>query len=104
MEAINFRVRCVGPTPTLSLTGAAGGGERSTPRSRATAAPGSRAAMPRRRSTTATRCSSGDTIQGPAIIEEREATTVDRAGRPRQSSTTASTCASPSARSALSAR
>ena len=27
MEAINFRVRCAGPTPKLSLRGAAGGGE-----------------------------------------------------------------------------
>ena len=28
MEAINFRVRCVGPTPVLSLAGAAGGEDR----------------------------------------------------------------------------
>ena len=27
MEAINFRVRCTGPTPNLSLAGAAGGGD-----------------------------------------------------------------------------
>ena len=53
MEAINFRVRCVGPTPALSLKGAAGGATGPT-RSRDTAGPGSRAASPTPRCTTAT--------------------------------------------------
>jgi 5-oxoprolinase (ATP-hydrolysing)/N-methylhydantoinase A len=74
-EAVSFRVRCTGPTPALSLSGAAGG---------AAAAPGVKG---RRRAwfaggpveaTVHDRYAlrPGDTIPGPAIIEEREATTV----------------------------
>jgi len=74
-EAVNFRVRVAGPTPKLSLTGAAGGGDI------AAKVKGTR------------QCwfdegafdtkvydryalQSGDEIPGPAIIEEREATTI----------------------------
>ncbi|MCW3477235.1 hydantoinase B/oxoprolinase family protein [Limobrevibacterium gyesilva] len=75
LEAINFRVRCVGPTPVLSLTGATGGGDAGARRKgtrRAwfedgfadTAVYDRYALVP------------GDVIAGPAIIEERESTTV----------------------------
>ena len=74
-EAVNFRVRVAGPTPDLSLTGAAGGGDT------ATRVKGTR------------RCwfdegafetkvydryalQAGNKILGPAVIEEREATTI----------------------------
>jgi 5-oxoprolinase (ATP-hydrolysing)/N-methylhydantoinase A len=74
-EAVNFRVRVAGPTPTLALTGAAGGGDvaRKVKGSRRcwfdegdfeTAVYDRYALRP------------GDEIAGPAIIEERESTTV----------------------------
>lgn len=75
IEAVNFRTRVSGPAPELALTGAAGGGDTAS-RIKATR-----------------RCyfqegafdtpvydryalRSGDDIEGPAIIEERESTTV----------------------------
>jgi 5-oxoprolinase (ATP-hydrolysing) len=74
-EAVNFRVRCAGPTPELSLKGAAGGADaaaRIKGRRQAwfesgaveTAVYDRYALHP------------GDVIAGPAIIEERESTTV----------------------------
>jgi 5-oxoprolinase (ATP-hydrolysing)/N-methylhydantoinase A len=75
LEAINFRVRSVGPTPTLSLSGATGGAEASAKvkgKRRAYFEGGwSEATVYDRYALRA-----GDTIQGPAIIEEREATTI----------------------------
>ncbi|MBJ6127177.1 hydantoinase B/oxoprolinase family protein [Microvirga splendida] len=74
IEAINFRVRCFGPTPTLSVTGAASGiaGQKIKGTRRAwfdkdwsEAVVYDRYAL-----------RPGDKIVGPAIIEEREATTV----------------------------
>ncbi|MBM3523260.1 MAG: methylhydantoinase, partial [Alphaproteobacteria bacterium] len=75
IEALNFRVRCSGPAPELAIRGAAGGGDRRT-----------RIKGERRcvfaggpvRATVYDRYAlePGDRIAGPAIIEEREATTV----------------------------
>ena len=73
---ISFRVRCVGPAPELPLA-----------RGRRAARPGRQrkgtrrayfgdAASSRPPSTTATRSRPATAIDGPAIIEEREATTV----------------------------
>ncbi len=75
MEAISFRVRCIGPAPTLSLSGAAGGGEA------ASRVKGTRRAWFERGWADATvydryALRAGDRIDGPAIIEEREATTI----------------------------
>ncbi|MCW4114971.1 hydantoinase B/oxoprolinase family protein [Aurantimonas sp. MSK8Z-1] len=74
-EAVNFRVRAVGPTPKLALAGAAGGGSA-----------GGRIKGTRRcvfeKGTFDTAVydryalQPGEEIAGPAIIEEREATTV----------------------------
>jgi 5-oxoprolinase (ATP-hydrolysing) len=75
LEVINFRVRCVGPTPTLSLAGAAGGGDaggKVKGERRAWFADGWSDAKVYDRYA----LRSGDRIEGPAIIEEREATTV----------------------------
>ena len=74
-EAVNFRVRVAGPTPKLALTGAAGGGDVAhkikgtricwfDDGSHETAVFDRYALRP------------GDEIPGPAIIEERESTTV----------------------------
>ncbi|MFN8927721.1 MAG: hydantoinase B/oxoprolinase family protein [Rhodospirillales bacterium] len=75
IEAINFRVRCAGPTPDLTLSGAAGGADaaaacKGTRRAWfgdgwAEAAVWDRYAL-----------RPGDVIEGPAIVEEREATTI----------------------------
>ncbi|UFN49732.1 hydantoinase B/oxoprolinase family protein [Roseomonas sp. OT10] len=75
MEAINFRVRCIGPEPKLSLTGAVGGGDT------AQAVKGTRRAWFEGGWQDATvydryALAEGDEIAGPAIIEEREATTI----------------------------
>ncbi|WP_293857450.1 hydantoinase B/oxoprolinase family protein [uncultured Alsobacter sp.] len=75
IEAINFRVRCLGPVPQLTLNGATGGGDASAKQKsvrtawfdgRAVETPvyDRYALVP------------GDSFPGPAIIEEREATTV----------------------------
>lgn len=75
IEAINFRVRCAGDAPTLSLAGAAGGGDAAKKKKGArqvwfsgafveTAVYDRYALAP------------GDSFAGPAIIEEREATTI----------------------------
>jgi len=74
MEAINFRVRCAGPDPSLALSGAAAGGgdERVKGKRRAWFEGGwTEATVYDRYALRA-----GDRIAGPAIIEEREATTV----------------------------
>ncbi|WID98449.1 hydantoinase B/oxoprolinase family protein [Bosea vestrisii] len=75
LEAINFRVRCAGPVPTLSLSGAAGGGDAMAKLK------GSRQAWFEGGWSEAEvydryALRSGDIISGPAIIEEREATTI----------------------------
>ncbi|MFD2236526.1 hydantoinase B/oxoprolinase family protein [Aureimonas populi] len=74
-EAVNFRVRVAGPTPEPALTGATGGGEPAArikgrrlcwfDEGRFETAVYDRYALV-----------AGDEIEGPAIIEEREATTV----------------------------
>ena len=74
-EAVNFRVRCVGPTPALTLDGAAGGADAAQrvkgrrravfPQADVEAAVIDRYAL-----------RPGDRFDGPAIVEEREATTV----------------------------
>ncbi|GAA4132036.1 hydantoinase B/oxoprolinase family protein [Aminobacter aganoensis] len=74
-ESVNFRVRVAGPTPQLSLTGATGGGDTTTrikghrtcwfDEGKFETAVYDRYAL-----------RSGDTVPGPAIIEERESTTV----------------------------
>jgi 5-oxoprolinase (ATP-hydrolysing)/N-methylhydantoinase A len=74
-EAVNFRVRCSGPVPSLSVKGAAGGADAAGARK------GTRRAWFEGGWTEAVvydryALRSGDTIAGPAIIEEREATTV----------------------------
>jgi 5-oxoprolinase (ATP-hydrolysing) len=75
IEAVSFRVRCLGPTPTLSLRGATGGGEAVSARK------GMRRAWFEGGWTEATVYDryvlrDGDRIAGPAIIEERESTTI----------------------------
>lgn len=75
LEAINFRVRCIGPAPTLSLSGAAGGGDTDAK------VKGTRQAWFEGGWSEATvydryALRPGDRISGPAIIEEREATTI----------------------------
>jgi 5-oxoprolinase (ATP-hydrolysing)/N-methylhydantoinase A len=75
IEAVTFRVRCVGPIPSLSLRGAAGGGER------ATLIKGKRPAWFADGFVEATvydryGLREGDGFWGPAVIEEREATTI----------------------------
>lgn len=75
IEAVNFRVRASGPTPTLGLSGATGGdagGNRIKGRRRAWFESGPSEATVYDRYALA----AGDQIAGPAIIEEREATTV----------------------------
>lgn len=74
-EAVTFRVRVAGPTPKLALTGATGGGDRTKQLKghrqcwfddgEFTTAVYDRYAL-----------QAGDEIPGPAIIEERESTTV----------------------------
>jgi len=74
-EAVNFRVRCVGPTPELTLDGAAGGADaaqRVKGRRRAVFAQGAVDAAVIDRYA----LRPGDRFDGPAIVEEREATTV----------------------------
>ncbi|HVW57874.1 MAG TPA: hydantoinase B/oxoprolinase family protein [Rhizobiaceae bacterium] len=74
-EAVNFRCRVSGPTPSLSLSGAAGGGD-------ATAKVKGRRLCHFEGGAFETpvydryALRPGDEIEGPAIIEEREATTV----------------------------
>jgi 5-oxoprolinase (ATP-hydrolysing) len=75
IEAVTFRVRCIGPIPNLSLQGAAGGGER------ATLIKGKRPAWFANGFVEATvydryALREGDGFVGPAVIEEREATTI----------------------------
>ncbi len=75
IEAINFRVRCLGPTPTLSLAGATGGGDAAAKRKgtrQARFADGVVEAVVYDRYALVP----GDRIEGPAIIEERESTTI----------------------------
>jgi 5-oxoprolinase (ATP-hydrolysing) len=75
IEAINFRVRCLGPVPQLTLNGATGGGDAAVKRKSTRVAwfDGKAVETPvYDRYALAT----GDSFPGPAIIEEREATTV----------------------------
>lgn len=74
-EAVNFRVRCVAPTPTLSLKGAAGGADAGAKiKSRRKAWFETGAADTPVYDRYALR--PGDVIDGPAIVEERESTTI----------------------------
>ena len=75
IEAVSFRVRCIGPQPTLSLRGATGGAD-DAPRVK-----GKRTAWFDGGAAEATvydryALRTGDVIPGPAIVEEREATTI----------------------------
>lgn len=76
IEAVNFRVRVAGPTPELSLSGAVGGADP------ATRIKGHRMAWFDKAGAVETpvwnryALAAGDTITGPAIVEEREATTI----------------------------
>ncbi|MDB5369832.1 MAG: methylhydantoinase [Roseomonas sp.] len=75
IEAINFRLRVVGPVPRLSLTGATGGSEAGS------AVKGTRRAWFEGGWFDATvydryALATGDRLAGPAIIEERESTTI----------------------------
>jgi len=75
IEAVNFRVRCAGPTPVLSLKGAAGGAEG------ASTVKGTRRAWFEGGAVDTQvydryALRPGDVIAGPAIVEERESTTV----------------------------
>ncbi|MCL4676677.1 MAG: hydantoinase B/oxoprolinase family protein, partial [Pararhodobacter sp.] len=75
IEAVNFRVRCVGPQPTISVKGAAGGGAqdaRIKGHRRAWFDDGAAEATVYDRYA----LRPGDHFNGPAIIEERESTTV----------------------------
>jgi 5-oxoprolinase (ATP-hydrolysing) len=74
IEAVNFRVRSAGPTPTLPLAGAAGGAATAhlKGRRRAWFAEGSTDATVHDRYA----LRPGDIVEGPAIIEERESTTI----------------------------
>ncbi|AMY71090.1 hydantoinase B/oxoprolinase family protein [Frigidibacter mobilis] len=74
-EAVNFRVRVAGPVPQVALTGAAGGNDT------ATRIKGTRLCWfegGQAETTVYDRYAlrAGDEIEGPAIIEERESTTV----------------------------
>ncbi|MCA0205030.1 MAG: hydantoinase B/oxoprolinase family protein [Proteobacteria bacterium] len=75
IEAVNFRLRCVGPQPAISVTGAAGGAGsegRVKGTRRAWFADGAFEATVYDRYALVP----GDTFDGPAIVEEREATTI----------------------------
>ena len=93
--AVSFRVRCRGPLPRLSLT--AGGRAPLARHGKAPAQPGSAAASSIHLSMTAMRCAPGERIAGPAIIEEREATTVIPPGDTRHRRRHRHACASTSA-------
>ena len=74
-EAVNFRVRCAAPAPVLSLKGAAGGADA------ATKIKGSRRAWFESGAAETPvydryALRPGDVIEGPAIVEERESTTI----------------------------
>jgi 5-oxoprolinase (ATP-hydrolysing)/N-methylhydantoinase A len=75
IEAVNFRVRCVGPQPSISVKGAAGGGAqdaRIKGHRRAWFDDGAAEATVYDRYA----LRPGDHFDGPAIIEERESTTI----------------------------
>ncbi len=74
-EGVNFRVRCAGRTPTLTLDGATGGAEHSARiKGERLAWFGQGSAMTPVYDRYALR--TGDRFAGPAIIEERESTTI----------------------------
>jgi 5-oxoprolinase (ATP-hydrolysing)/N-methylhydantoinase A len=75
MEAINFRVRCAGPAPQLSLGGAADGAE-AGPRMKGTRRAWFEGGWHEATVYDRYALRPGDAFEGPAIIEEREATTV----------------------------
>jgi 5-oxoprolinase (ATP-hydrolysing)/N-methylhydantoinase A len=75
IEAVNFRLRCVGPQPAISVTGAAGGAGsegRVKGHRRTWFAEGSFDAAVYDRYALVP----GDRFDGPAIVEERESTTI----------------------------
>jgi 5-oxoprolinase (ATP-hydrolysing) len=75
IEAINFRVRCVGPTPRLSLKGATGGGDLAA-KVKGTRQAWFDGAFHETPVYDRYALVKGDRFPGPGIIEEREATTV----------------------------
>ena len=74
IEAVNFRLRCAGPTPVLPMAGAAGAAVGAHLKGRRMAGFGHGAVEATVHDRYALR--PGDVIDGPAIIEERESTTV----------------------------
>ena len=95
IEAISFRVRVLGPAPELSLNQAAAPPRRRSARARARS--GSAAASSRPSVYDRYALVPGDRIEGPAIVEEREATTVVPPGDSLHGRRAISTCASRSA-------
>ncbi len=73
-EAINFRVRCSGPAPKLSLRGAVGGAE--APKRKGTRQAWFAGAWHDAPVLDRYALAPGDEFAGPAIVEEREATTI----------------------------
>lgn len=91
IEAVNFRVRCAGPTPRLSLHGAAGGAQTSQRQKGIRRALFDQGAFD---TPVIDRYAlrPGDRIDGPAIIEERESTTVMGPGDVAQVDTNLNLC------------
>jgi 5-oxoprolinase (ATP-hydrolysing) len=75
LEALNFRVRCSGPVPQLTLRGAVGGGK-ATSKLKGSRRAWFDGAYVNAKVYDRYALEAGDQIQGPAIIEEHEATTV----------------------------
>ncbi len=74
-EAVNFRVRCSGPTPSLSLSGAVGGADRAG-RIKGTRRAWFDSGAAEVNVFDRYALQGGDKIDGPAIIEEHESTTI----------------------------
>ncbi|MFN4101655.1 MAG: hydantoinase B/oxoprolinase family protein, partial [Pararhodobacter sp.] len=74
-ETVNFRVRVSGPVPQVALTGAAGGDD-TAPRVKGTRLCWFEGLQAETTVYNRYALRAGDEIKGPAIIEEREATTV----------------------------
>ncbi len=76
IEAINFRVRASGPAPTIAMSGAVGGAASGQPALKGVRKAWFDGGAQEARVYDRYALSEGDVINGPAIIEEREATTV----------------------------
>lgn len=75
-QAINFRVRCAGPAPKLELTGAVGSGGAGAPKRKGTRRAWFGGAWHETPVLDRYALAPGDAFEGPAIVEEREATTI----------------------------